>query len=1103
MKEIATLRLFVWIGFAAIGCAGAEGEVPPMLKQHCFSCHGKAAMAGLNLQALSADLRIAEQFHHWEKVAAVLEEKRMPPPKVKQPDEAERQQTAAWIRARLQEAAAKNAGDPGKVTVRRLTSGEYGYTIQDLTGIEIKTDKDFAGDSVGGEGFTNFGDVQFMQDANLERYLAAAKRVADHAVIGSGPIQFYADPGKSGLELSALNRIQNIYNTFGFRAASGEGGKPFGLERFDQAFAAAWVYENRAKLGQPSLTLAKIAEREGISVRFAQHVYAAMKTPNPPYPLSEVVSRWKSLPAPTGKNQADLVAASSEVRKYLVNWTRSLFGAGELAEGGQGDERALVITDDAIQAKTVGKLRQGFRTREGKPVRVYVYLASMNPKSQDRPVVVFKNAVVRYRGKDRAVGKAEPLRAVITEESAAKLAFGKMPGGGDLDPLEFAAVGETEFYFDVKVPEGGGGADVQLEVALGPKQAGDAVMRATISDREVMSKGRPVSVLLGYEDAAGYKAWKSDVLQFAAALPMISHREVTPSDKDPIPAPYNNEYNQPERDLFHVKLKYYRGDSFLREKMLDDKTRIELDQAWNDLLGSFEYHDAFLNFVASKFQLNLGKKALGDLSPGEVEAIPAEPRKYVKALRTEYDAVRKALRVAQPGHVEDVVKFASRTWRRPLSVTEQQRLRAFYAKSRETLKLDHAKAIRAMIARVLVSPNFLYRMEKPGTISSSVVMRPVAAKPAAEQALTGYELASRLSYFLWSSTPDAELLRAASSGELTQPAKLEAQVKRMLHDPKARRFAIEFFGQWLGFYRFDQYTGVDTGRFPEFTDELKSGMYQEAVSFFEHVVRKDRPVGELFAADYTFLTPALAKFYGAKVADEKKAEAQMVSGANAFGRGGMLRLGAVLTVTSAPLRTSPVKRGDWMLRRVLGTPTPPPPADAGSIPADEKNFGGLSLKEKLAAHQRNATCAGCHSRIDPLGFPFEKYDAIGRTRTHYSDGKPISDSSVSFDQKAIDGIDGLVSYLNAQEPLVLRNFAKKLLGYSLGRTMLVTDQPLLDQLASRGSSTPLSQWITEIVLSKQFRYRRGADEEAPERKPAKQQVAAMAGDKQNGRSSEE
>jgi hypothetical protein len=354
---------------------------------------------------------------------------------------------------------------------------------------------------------------------------------------------------------------------------------------------------------------------------------------------------------------------------------------------------------------------------------------------------------------------------------------------------------------------------------------------------------------------------------------------------------------------------------------------------------------------------------------------------------------------------------------------------------------------------VLVSPAFLYRMETSTTLS-------------------GTELASRLSYLLWSSLPDEELLRAARAGELSSPVKLEAQVRRMIADPKARRFATEFFGQWLGFYRFDQYAGVDTSRYPEFTDEVKSAMYDEAVSFFEHIVRKDRPIREMFSANYTFLNQTLAKHYGVKKEIAAIREAERVEGANEFGRGGMLSLGAVLTATSAPLRTSPVKRGDWVLRRILGTPTPPPPANAGTIPADDKNFGGMTLKERLASHQRNATCAGCHSRIDPLGFPLERFDAVGRLRESYSDGKPIDQNSVTHTGKELKGVEGLTAYLTGQETLVVKNFSKKLLGYALGRTMIVSDQPLIDEMTKLGSNGNISQLLTQIVTSKQFRNRR-------------------------------
>ena len=303
----------------------------------------------------------------------------------------------------------------------------------------------------------------------------------------------------------------------------------------------------------------------------------------------------------------------------------------------------------------------------------------------------------------------------------------------------------------------------------------------------------------------------------------------------------------------------------------------------------------------------------------------------------------------------------------------------------------------------------------------------------------------------------------------------------MLADPKARRLSTEFFGQWLGFYHFDQFRGVDTARFPEFTDEVKSSMYDEAVSFFEHVIRKDRPVREILFADYGFLNQPLAKFYGVKKEVKSTGPVELVEGAGSFQRGGLLRLGAILTATSAPLRTSPVKRGDWVLRRILGTPVPPPPADAGKLPADDKDFGDLSLREKLEAHKRNATCANCHMRIDPLGFPLEHYDSTGRWREKYSDGKPIDDSGVLSDKTEIAGVHGLLDYLKRKEDQVRRTLATKLVGYALGRTVQASDQLLIDRMVATGGNATFSQLAAEIVTSQQFRSHLGRDD-APARR---------------------
>jgi hypothetical protein len=910
-----------------------------------------------------------------------------------------------------------------------------------------------------------------MADADVERYLEAAKRIADHAVIGAGPLGFFEDPGMSGFELSAIHRIHDIYRTHGFRAVAAEGGRAFGLERYGKAFYASWRYRYREALGEGSVSLDDVAAREDLSPRFIQHIWSVLRKPSPSYPTSEVVSRWQSLPAPSGPADAQTTAAvraqCEEIQQFVINWPRDLFAAGALAAGGAGDERALVITDASLQADVRGKLTFSHRLKGQTTARMHLAVAPMNPGARGKPAVIWRNPTVRISRADRKTPAKQPLKTLLDEDTVRKLGFGRHPDGRNLDPQDFAMTSSTTLVLDVPVPDDARGLSLQVDLEIDPARVGSAVLRCTISETEEFSTGTPAWALLADSDGEGFRTWKTDVLDYAANLPQTSHGEPTPSDRDPIPAPFDNTYNQPERDRFHYRVKYFRDDRFLVEKMLDDATREKLEQAWSDLYASFEYHDAFLTMVSNKFGLDLNEKGIAELDEARIEALPAEPRKYVRALRGEYKAVTAEQMAAHPGHIEDCIRFASRAWRRPLSAREKDKLRSFYTTAREDGGLDHRKAIRALLTRILVAPAFLYRLEQPEELSG--------ARP-----LSNWEMANRLSYFLWSSMPDEELRRAAQAGELSSPRQLERQVKRMLADPKARRLAVEFFGQWLGFYRFDQYRGVDAGRFPEFTDEVKAAMYDEAVSFFEHVIRKDRPIREIVSADYTFLNRRLAEHYGvdeevaAKIASEDRAE--FVSGAPAMQRGGLLRLGVVLTATSAPLRTSPVKRGDWVLRRVLGTPTPPPPPDAGSIPADDKLFGDLTVRERLEAHRRNPSCVSCHSRIDPLGFPLEHYDAVGRWRAEYADGKPIRDAATLADETRISGVEGLIQHIEKQERQVLRNLTSKLLGYALGRTMLLSDQPLIDSLVEAGGSVGFSKFAVKIVASRQFRYHRGRED---------------------------
>ena len=1126
-----------------------------MFQQYCFGCHNnQLSTAGISLQKLTAAPSVAENYQAWERVINVLNQKRMPPAAMPQPSDEQRAHAAVWIRSQLDTYIKTHAGDPGRVTVRRLTSGEYKYAIQDLTGLDLDVGIDASNDSVGGEGFTNFGDVQFMQDANLQRYLEAAKLVADHAVVGAGPIQFYVEAGKSGFEMSGIHRVRDIDNDYGFRTVSGEGGFPFGLDRYTKAIFAAWEYQHRVALGKPNGTFQSFAAPEGVTATFVEHIYRTMNRTDLMYPSSEMAARFHKLPAPTADIPASLTAArsaSEELQKYVTSWPGWLFARGDQAYGGAGDESPLIINEKSLKVQAThhftyagrGAFPGGGRGAAGRgapppppptSIKMYLFASPVNSTAKGKPVVVWHNPTVAFRagfgrgaaavvnanGADdpnappanggaaavpnggvaaaangaaasaangapsgRGRGPAPPrvaLRTVVTDGSAQRLNFGVSPDGAPIGPDDFAS-DLASTMIEVKLPQGMTSFDFQADAGVGADR--DQVFRVIITNREDGgSRGIPVRAILGNPDSAGYRTFRAGVLQLADILPPNSNSEPSPADKDPPPEPFDPTYNTPEHDAYDNDVKYVRDDKFLYHHVLDAAARRKIDEAWDDIYTSFEYHNHYWKLLAEHYHLPMAGKHISELTKADFAAMPAEARAYAMPLRTTYDAALAAEKAAQPRHVEDCLEFASRAWRRPLTQAEKTNLRAFYEKTLAA-DPDHSRAIKALIARILVAPEFLYKLEKGAPTS---MVKPVAAASGGTGpgALSNYEIASRLSFFLWSSIPDDELRRAAAAGELTQPALLRKQATRMLADPKARRMATEFFGQWLGFYQFDKFKGVDTSRYPEFTQEIKSSMYDEAVSFFEHVLRQDRPVNELLTADYDFLNAPLAKYYGITREIKSKDQLEMLDGANAFHRGGLLRMGAILTTTSAPLRTSPVRRGDWVLRRILGIGVPPPPPDAGSIPADDKLFGGLSVRERLQVHKRNATCATCHTRIDPLGFPLEHFDSTGRWRDQYAEGKPIDDYGDVNETTRINGVDGLLDYLeHRQSDQVQRTLARKLVGYALGRTIQLSDEPLIDGLVSSGSKSGMSILVGQIVTSKQFLSRAGDD--APSVAPVK------------------
>ena len=366
-------------------------------------------------------------------------------------------------------------------------------------------------------------------------------------------------------------------------------------------------------------------------------------------------------------------------------------------------------------------------------------------------------------------------------------------------------------------------------------------------------------------------------------------------------------------------------------------------------------------------------------------------------------------------------------------------------------------SLRTPLQSLLLHPSFLFRMEDDQ-----------AGKT--EWKVNDFELATRLSYFLWASMPDKPLLKLASEGKLSDPATLRAETLRMLADKRAETLARHFAGQWLGFEELREVAEPDPKRFPTFTQSLRVAMYRESVEFFNYLIQANRPVSDLIHADYTFANAELAQHYGIGGVSGTQMQKVSLTDPN---RGGVIGQASILTATSLPLRTSPVKRGKWILDTLLGTPPPPPPPDAGVLPGDDKSTAGLSFRETLEIHRKKASCAGCHAKIDPLGFGLENFDAIGRWRTVDANGDPIDSKATLPGDISFSSPAELKKLLQGSDELFLRNLARKMLAYSLGRPLEYYDEPVITDLIAklRKDGLKMQSLVLSIVESHPFQNR--------------------------------
>jgi hypothetical protein len=564
-------------------------------------------------------------------------------------------------------------------------------------------------------------------------------------------------------------------------------------------------------------------------------------------------------------------------------------------------------------------------------------------------------------------------------------------------------------------------------------------------------------------------------------------------------APYYDAGSSPKGRLlsagFHLMSGYYRDDGPLYELVLDEAGRREIDTLWAELhfitLDAVRQYKDFVFFeraepprfmqeaafdfarsedkdVCSEAKIKqlatayLAKARKLGASAQAVEAIST----YFTSISAEIRQVERARRAAEPSHLAALQTFAARAYRRPLSPAEGDELLAFYRKLRTTDQLSHEEAVRDTVASILLSPYFCYRLD-------------LSPAGAAARPLGDYALASRLSYFLWSSMPDEELLAHAAVGDLHQPEVLVAQARRMLRDPRVRGLAEQFAGNWLEFRRFEETNTVDRTRFPGFTNDLRQAMVEEPIRFFIHVASRDRSVLEFVEADYTFVNRVLAKHYGMPLPDGGPDQWVQVDEAHRHGRGGLLPMAVFLTRNSPGLRTSPVKRGYWVARRLLGEHIPAPPPEVPELPKDEAKLDKLTLPQLLARHREHKACAGCHQRFDSLGLAFETYGPIGERRTRDLGGRPVEARASFPDGSEGTGFDGLRRYLSQRRrDEFVDNLCRKLFAYALGRSLALSDQTTLEEMHGRLAKYDhgFGRLVELIVTSPQFLKKRGRDD---------------------------
>lgn len=1082
-----------------------QRHVLPLLKTYCLECHNaKRSEGALDLARFTGASSIGEHFRQWEHVLTFVRKGEMPPEKAKQPSIEERRELLGALERLMAAEAKKWSGDPGVVLPRRLTVAEYNYTIRDLTGVDLRPAESFPVDPASGEGFNNTGEALVMSPNLFKKYYAAAQHTADAAILtptgfsfAPYPVTTFADRMKYYEQ--AILRFYEEHTV-----------------DYEIYLTELWRYKHRpAALHRTTLDV--WAEQKKLSPKYLATLQRTLEVPatDDPFPLEAVRRAWQALPAPAPGGAGETVAP-----KGLDQQIGNL--AGEIARGGQAlaakESPAIVgnagngpVQHIARRKKTAAErdtVAEGLltdslrlnveyrRQKDRSDIEIHLQaadvLAQEDAKAGERAkpaneafVIVTGLTFSRQSPENFQPSNKNNrlLRDVLLEHAPAewkRLNPGVHPAGGKLDADSIVV--STTKPLVVRVPAGAlldkDRPDVRLfaDVKLDREHSRTPLVRVGLTDHARAPSG--YGGLLADTESPIAKRFQASAAEFCRVFP---NRFV---------------YVDGTRGLsagFHLIEGVFRDDQPLMKLVLDDAERRELDRLWTELyFGSgmmekmlrgfvffersergFLKHKDFDEFeeedpnltrddVLAKFEQVYATRSGVKSDDPKVAEHPVtlffgEIRRGLK-LRSEQFAH------AKPIYLRQLLDFAERAYRHPLTAAEREQLTKFYEQVCNQPELGIEQAVRGVLTSILVSPHFCFRIDVPPAGQAVAPLSDVA-------------LASRLSYFLWSSAPDAELAALVKAGKLNDESTLRAQTRRMLKDPKVRGFALEFFGQWLRHRDFLEQESVDRRVFPAFNDDLKQAMFEEPTRTIAHLIQTDRPVTDLLYGDVTFVNKALAAHYGWP-GPTSNDEWRQVDGIKQHGRGGVLGMAVFLTQYSQPQRTSPVKRGFWVVHKILGEHIPAPPNDVAPLPAKETETQGKTIRQLLAAHTETEMCARCHKRFDPIGLSMEGFDPIGKARKKDLAGRPIDDVVKLPSGESSHGVPEFLKYIQAERnDEYIDTLCRKFLGYALGRSLEASDHDLLEKMKAelKRSDDRFSALFETTVCSPQFRNQRCRD----------------------------